>query len=164
MIIHRGSYTGTWADFLARVSAFQVSLVAFSETINQPAPLEDDVVMAAAKADALSRGEGWPEDAPPPRSDPTPEDIAALTRRAAIAAVQARLDGLAQAWGWDSIQTLMSADRSSVPRFRAEGIAGRALYDATWWAVDQNQNTVSSAEELFALLPPLPARPSLPLP
>ena len=35
--------------------------------------------------------------------------------------------------------------------------------DATWAAVDQHQNDVASAEELFALLPPIPHRPQLPI-
>jgi hypothetical protein len=32
--------------------------------------------------------------------------------------------------------------------------------DATWAAVDQHQNTVTSAAELFALLPAIPERPT----
>lgn len=91
--------------------------------------------------------------------DLAPQEQAAA-RQAAVAAVQARLDTLAQSWGYDSILSLCSYATSRVPRFAAEAQIGVDWRDETWAAVDQNQNAVTSAEALFALLPPIPERPT----
>jgi hypothetical protein len=97
----------------------------------------------------------WTED---PSRDQA-EQLAGM-RLAAIDAVQARLDNLAQSWGYDHILSLCTYASSKVPRFAAEGQIGVDWRDATWAAVDQHQNTVTSAAELFALLPAIPVRPT----
>jgi hypothetical protein len=90
-------------------------------------------------------------------TDLAPQEQAAA-RYAAVMAVQARLDTLAQSWGYDHILSLCTYASSKVPRFAAEGQIGVDWRDATWAAVDQHQNVVQSVDELFALLPPCPPR------
>jgi hypothetical protein len=91
--------------------------------------------------------------------DLAPQEQAAA-RAAAIGAVQSRLDTLAQSWGYDGIVSLCTYASSKVARFAAEGQAGVDWRDATWAAVDQHQADVTSADELFALLPAMPERPT----
>jgi hypothetical protein len=87
-------------------------------------------------------------------------EILAAARAAAVAQVQARLDAHAQSWGYDSALSACSYAGSKKARFRAEAQAIMDWRDDTWAAVDANQNTVTSAEELLALLPAPPARPT----
>lgn len=79
---------------------------------------------------------------------------------AGVAAVQARLDAQAQAWGYDSIFTACTyAEEPSVPRFQAEGRALRAWRSATWAAANAAAATAQTVEELLAALPVAPTRP-----
>lgn len=82
----------------------------------------------------------------------------AAAQAAAIAAVQARLDGLAQAWGYDDIKSGAGYRDDPYPRFNAEGWAMFRFRSATWAAVDQHRDA-ASWEELLSFLPELPARP-----
>lgn len=81
-------------------------------------------------------------------------------RAAAITAVQARLDTLAQSWGYDDILSGASYAISNVPRFLAEGTCMRDWRDATWVAVEANQDAPDMAT-LVAALPPIPDRPQV---
>ena len=83
----------------------------------------------------------------------------AAAQAEAVAKVQARLDGLAQSWGYDGILSLATYATSTVPRFRADGQAGIDWRDATWAAVDAHRDAQSWAE-LEAALPPIPERPT----
>jgi len=91
--------------------------------------------------------------------DTTVEDATAA-QKAAIDAVQARLDALAQSWGYDGVLSLCTYAASTVPRFRAEGMAGVDWRDLTWAAVDQHRDA-ASLEELMSYLPPVPERPTI---
>ena len=93
--------------------------------------------------------------------DLAPQEEAAA-RLAAVAAVQARLDLLAQSWGYDHILSLCSYATSKVPRFAAEAQIGVDWRDATWAAVMRYETTVASLAELIDLLPPVPTRPEIP--
>lgn len=93
--------------------------------------------------------------------DLAPQELA-LARKAAIDAVQARLDLLAQSWGYDHILSLCSYATSKVPRFAAEAQIGVDWRDATWAAVMQYETTVDTLAELIDLLPPVPTRPEIP--
>ena len=90
--------------------------------------------------------------------DLAPQEQAAA-RAAAIAAVQARLDTLAQSWGYDGIMSLCTYASSKVPRFAAEGQAGVDWRDATWAAVDLHQDA-PTWDALLSFLPPAPERPA----
>ena len=85
---------------------------------------------------------------------------AAATAKQVVDAVQARLDALAQSWGYDSILSLCTYATSTVPRFRAEGQAGVDWRDATWAYVEQAQHTAPSADALLEGLPAAPLRPT----
>jgi hypothetical protein len=93
--------------------------------------------------------------------DLAPQELL-LARRAAIDAVQTRLDLLAQSWGYDNILSLCSYATSKVARFAAEGQVGVDWRDQTWAAVEHHQNTVTSLAELLELLPAVPTRPEIP--
>lgn len=83
----------------------------------------------------------------------------AAAMASAVAAVQARLDTVAQSWGYDSIFTACTyADEPAVPQFQAEGQSLRAWRSTTWAACYAN-TSAASIEELFAALPPPPDRP-----
>lgn len=80
---------------------------------------------------------------------------------------QARLDGLARSWEYDNITTLRAAALSSIPRFKAEGEAGQAAWDAEWSAAQTFKaaalagQVAPSFENYVAALPALPERPSV---
>ncbi|HPS76516.1 MAG TPA: hypothetical protein PLS53_00010 [Thermoanaerobaculaceae bacterium] len=86
----------------------------------------------------------------------------ALARKAAIDAVQARLDLFAQSWGYDNILSLCSYATSKVPRFATEAQIGIDFRDQTWAAVMQYETTVATLAELIDLLPPVPTRMGIP--
>jgi len=88
-------------------------------------------------------------------------DITAeLGQKAAVEAVQARLDAQAQAWGYDDIFTACTyAEEDEDPQFMAEGKALRRWRSATWRACYANA-AAPSLEALIALLPEPPTRPS----
>ena len=90
--------------------------------------------------------------------DLAPEE-AATARQAAVAAVQSRLDSMAQAWGYDSMLSLCTYATSKIPRFAAEGKIGANFRDDTWAVVDKRQHDVMSEAELMTVLPPIPDRP-----
>ena len=83
---------------------------------------------------------------------------AVAQRKAAIDAVQSRLDTLARAWGYDNIMSLCTYATSKVARFALEGQLGVDFRDATWSYVDQAQHTATTAEEFFGGLPAIPER------
>ena len=78
---------------------------------------------------------------------------------AVVQAVQARLDSLAQSWGYDSILSLATYASSRRARFAAEGKAGADFRDDTWDAVGKHQSALS-IEALLPALPPIPDRPA----
>ena len=90
---------------------------------------------------------------------PEPGPTLAEQKTSAIAAVQSRLDGMAQAWGYDSMLSLCTYATSKIPRFAAEGKIGANFRDDTWAVVDKRQHDVMSEAELMAVLPPIPDRP-----
>lgn len=91
-----------------------------------------------------------------PVAPPVEQRMAALQ-----AAVQAHLDGQAQALNYDDIRTAVTyADEPAVPKFQAEGQALRAWRSVVWakcyeilaqWQADQVAEPSSS--ELIAMLP-----------
>jgi len=85
--------------------------------------------------------------------------VIAAAKAAAIAAVQARLDALAQSWGYDDIKSGADYRDDPYPRFGAEGRVMFLWRSATWAAVDQHQDA-TSWEELLSYLPAIPSRPS----
>ena len=99
------------------------------------------------------------------QEEPTAEEVAAALQKQCGDYSQARLDGLAQAWGYDNITTLRSAVLSSVPHFHAEGVAGQAAWDDEWSAAQSfiaavMGGTVAPTFEAYqAAMPALPARP-----
>jgi hypothetical protein len=97
----------------------------------------------------------WTEDL----TKETQEAMSAV-RNAAVTAVQARLDAVAQSWGYDDIRSACTYVGDPYPRFDAEGTTLRNWRSATWAAVDQHQADVTSVEALIALLPLTPARPT----
>jgi hypothetical protein len=141
-----------WEEFTARVDAFRATLAAHAGTVGVPAPLEDYEIEAAARYDTIEKGDGWD---PPP--DPPPEPID--PRKAAIAAVQSRLDAQAQEWGYDNIFTAVTyAEEPAIPQFQAEGRVLRAWRSATWATC--YASTATTLEALLAELPPAPERPT----
>lgn len=90
-------------------------------------------------------------------ADPAQDPTAA--KRAAVAAVQSRLDGLARSWGYDDIKSGASYAGDPYPRFDAEGTVLRNWRSETWAMVDQHQDA-ASVDALLSILPPLPSRPT----
>jgi hypothetical protein len=80
-------------------------------------------------------------------------------REAAVNAVQKRIDEQARAWGYDDIKSAATYADDPDAQFAAEGLALRNWRSATWAAVRDHQDSVTTEEELFALLPPPPTRP-----
>lgn len=89
----------------------------------------------------------------------TPE--ASLRRRCAKYS-QNRLDAFAASLGYDNITSLRSASLSSIPRFRLEGVAGQAAWDAEWSAAQsfivavQAGQVEATLENYKAALPAAP--------
>lgn len=121
-----------------------------------------DMIAAALEA-------GWPrlsagEYAVLINPAPSPEAIQARY----VAAVQKLVDDLARAWGYDDAKSAVTyAEEPAVPRFQAEGQAIRAWRSLAWerlYAVQAEVQAqlrpVPTLEELLALLPESPARPS----
>lgn len=95
-----------------------------------------------------------------PQEPPSPAEIQASL----VAAVQAHMDTMARARGYDNLLSAVTyADESAVPQFQAEGIAFRAWRSQVWAycyaqlaAIQQGiRLTVPTAEELIAELPAL---------
>jgi hypothetical protein len=90
--------------------------------------------------------------------DTSAEDAAAA-QKAAVAAIQSRLDTLAQSWDYDDIKSGADYRDDPYPRFAAEGKVMFLWRSATWAAVDQHRDA-ASLEELMSYLPPIPERPT----
>lgn len=98
----------------------------------------------------------WVED----RSKAAAEDLAVLQKQA-IDAVQGVLDTKAQSWGYDSIFTAVTyADEPAVEQFQLEGQALRTWRSQVWATCYGAIGTVTTVEQLLALLPAAPARPT----
>lgn len=91
--------------------------------------------------------------------DTSAEDAAAA-QKAAVAAIQSRLDTLAQSWDYDDIKSGADYRDDPYPRFAAEGKVMFLWRSATWAAVDQHRDA-ASLEELMSYLPPVPERPTI---
>lgn len=75
--------------------------------------------------------------------------------------VQQRLDSQAQEWGYDDIRSAVGyADEPAVPQFEAEGKVLRAWRSLTWAACYSVASTAQTIEEVLAVLPPAPERPT----
>lgn len=93
------------------------------------------------------------------RPAPTVESLTAL--------VQAHIDAVAQAWGYDNVYTAVTyADEPAVKAFADEGKALRAWRSRVWAAARQTLADVQSGktppptiEEFITSLPAIPARP-----
>ena len=83
------------------------------------------------------------------------------------ARVQREIEGLATAWGYDSVLSSASYAMSAIPRFRAESLALLAYRDAMWaWAGAQTNPGELTRGEFAAMIddvmadaPAKPARP-----
>jgi hypothetical protein len=78
----------------------------------------------------------------------------------AITSVQAILDAQAQAWGYDDIKSAATYIGDPDPKFNAEGLALRNWRSATWSTVRDNQDLISTIEQLLQVIPPPPSRPN----
>lgn len=80
----------------------------------------------------------------------------------AEAAVQRRIDALAQSWGYDDARSACTYVGDPFARFDAEGRAIRDWRSACWVAaaVAASDPAVLSIDDLLAQLPALPQRPT----
>ncbi len=93
---------------------------------------------------------------------PSPEEAVATF----TAAIQAHLDAVAQAWGYDNIYTAATyAEEPAVKAFQDEGKALRAWRSHVWAAARQaladvqgGKQPAPTINELIASLPPAPVR------
>lgn len=90
-----------------------------------------------------------------------------LTDAACIAAIQERLDAVAQAWGYDDLRAAATYDGDDDRVFAAEAKALKQWRSSTWRAgyrilaeVQAGRRAITSLPELLALLPAAPDRPS----
>lgn len=105
-------------------------------------------------------------DLPPGATLTKPEPPIDL-KAALESAVQAHIDAPAQAWGYDDARAAVTYVGDPFPRFHAEGVAIRAFRSACWVAAHQLDADVAAGhrapptiDELLALLPAAPARPT----
>lgn len=95
---------------------------------------------------------------------PTPADL----QSDVAAAVSARLDALARSWRYTSYISARSYRDDPNPRFAAEAAALIAHGSACWTVLDDLEAAVlagtaqmpATVDEVLALLPPEPARPT----
>jgi len=126
-----------------------------------PAGYEASTEEAADAWVAAQLAAGWI----PAPVQPSPEEQAAKLAAACSDLSQARLDGLAQSWGYDSIVSLVSYKGDANPRFDAEGSAGFAARSAEWTAADEFRaaalagQVAPTLENYVSALPALPVRP-----
>lgn len=86
----------------------------------------------------------------------------AAQRKRIIADIQARLDALAQDWGYDDAKSAVSYLGDPFPRFAAEAAAIRDWRSATWAYVGTCAalDPQPTPETFAAGLPPPPIRPN----
>ena len=81
---------------------------------------------------------------------------------------QARLDNLAQSWGYDGIVSLVSYAGDLNPRFDTEGVTGKKFRSDEWSAADLfktkclNGEVLPTIENYLEFLPDIPERPIIP--
>lgn len=147
------AFKGEFVDVLAKkVGATSGELVDYQP----PAPTDTEA-------------ETWAWNASTKRwiSSPTQAAVLSEAKTAYETAAQAKLDALAQSWGYDNIISAASYAASAVPRFKAEADALIAWRDALWTAayaieaavVAGTQQLPATAEAFLALLPSAPVRP-----
>jgi hypothetical protein len=98
------------------------------------------------------QGESWAKlSARPvvPEPEPSPEPSAAEISKLYENAVQAKLDGAAQAARYDSIATAVSyAEEPAVPKFQADGRAFRTWRSLVWaYAYEQLEKVLAGERE-----------------
>jgi hypothetical protein len=94
--------------------------------------------------------------------------LAAAKQAAMELVIQRQLDGLARAWGYDSIISAASYSASAVPRFREEAAALVAWRDAVWvysgaLLADVLAGKVAAPADDAALIAGLPVQPARPV-
>lgn len=107
-------------------------------------------------------GDSW-DGAAFARSTQTIADLAA----GYLVAVQERLDGVAKAWGYDSLAVAVTyAEEPAVPRFQNEGIALRAWRSLVWATcyellaqAEAGTIPVPTLADVTAALPAAPEQP-----
>lgn len=138
-------------------------LIPFSATSIQPPAFAMGTQMAFFRDDAWVV-EDLPEPVPEPGQEPLPEPVPPTFEQRLKALqddVQAQLDAVARAYGYDGISSAVSyADEPAVPKFQAEGQALRAWRSLVWAACYELLAEVQAGgrdeptwEELLADLP-----------
>ena len=143
-----GNLTGAYLQDLQDDQAGAFILASDSERANWTA------YRANAARDGL---ELIPATLPPP----------GLTKDDGEVAIQAALDDLARAWGYDDIKSAATYVGDPFARFDAEGTALRNWRSATWAAsadldaavMAGNATAPATVAALLALMPPAPVRP-----
>jgi hypothetical protein len=118
----------------------------------------------------------WGYPGPPPETLEQAEQLLSAMRASPeakraelVAAVQAHMDAVAQAWGYTNMVYAVSyADEPAVLQFQQEGMALRAWRSAVWGAcyellaqVQANTRAIPTVAELVAELPAVPVRPAM---